>query len=218
MKGKYCIFHMEKQLENNVKIIDFPSIFHSFSAAEKGTLPPVQLAKPGPVTMSDGHEEFYVERILLDKLHYGRRWYKVHYYGYGPEEDEWVRDTELADSPLLEAYLAGESQDGILLDYLANLENNSTPAPSQSNAPTPSPAPEPTSAPTPSSSSLPQVPVRPPNVRWLPPRGPNHDSPSIGQCPCQYRDSRACLGGSIKTLPSGCETGGIGLTSRLYVL
>ncbi|KAJ7052037.1 hypothetical protein C8F01DRAFT_940445, partial [Mycena amicta] len=54
------------------------------------------LTRPGPAVTPDGQEdEYYVERIVDERIRYRKRQLKVRWHGYGPEDDDWIDAAEL---------------------------------------------------------------------------------------------------------------------------
>ncbi|KAJ7050205.1 hypothetical protein C8F01DRAFT_947778, partial [Mycena amicta] len=54
------------------------------------------LPRPGPVVTPDGQEpEYLVDRIVDERTRYNKRQLKVRWYGYGPEDDDWINADEL---------------------------------------------------------------------------------------------------------------------------
>jgi hypothetical protein len=59
-------------------------------------------ARPGPVVIHDGDEEYIVE-CILDEQKVGRgKQYLVRFQGWGPEEDRWLPGREVADLQALD--------------------------------------------------------------------------------------------------------------------
>jgi hypothetical protein len=79
-------------------LLNSPNIFLTFHASqlkcftENDTIlfPSCKHASPGPIMMSDGMEEYVIDKII-DEQHRGRgHQYLVCWVGYGPEEDQWL--------------------------------------------------------------------------------------------------------------------------------
>ncbi|KAF7326100.1 Reverse transcriptase-RNase H-integrase [Mycena kentingensis (nom. inval.)] len=75
---------------------------------------PGGLLRPGPVVSPDGQtEEYLVERIIDERTRYGKRQFRVRWFGYGPEHDDWLPLAEVNDLAVFDAWKNGLSQTGI---------------------------------------------------------------------------------------------------------
>lgn len=69
--------------------------------------PSRELARPGSIVTENGVEEYYVDKIIDARKRGRGMQYLVRWLGYGPEEDEWLAGSELADNAALDDWLAG---------------------------------------------------------------------------------------------------------------
>nr|GAT43883.1 reverse transcriptase-RNase H-integrase [Mycena chlorophos] len=96
----------------------FP-VFHTsevelFVENDSELFPERELPKPGPVVTPDGQDdEYLVERIVDERTWRKKQQYKVRWYGWGPEHDEWKSADEVEDLAVLDAWKQGLSQSGV---------------------------------------------------------------------------------------------------------
>jgi len=65
-----------------------------------------EFARPTPITMEDGDEEYFIWDII-DECRRGRgKRYLIRWVGYGPEEDHWISGSDLKDTEALGVWLA----------------------------------------------------------------------------------------------------------------
>ncbi|KAJ7055302.1 hypothetical protein C8F01DRAFT_949794, partial [Mycena amicta] len=64
------------------------------------------LAQPTAIVSPDGQEEFLVERIIDERRRRGKRQFKIRWFGYGAEDDEWVDEAEVGNLEHLDAWEA----------------------------------------------------------------------------------------------------------------
>ena len=69
--------------------------------------PSRELARPGSIITKDGLQEYFVEKIIDARKRGRGMQYLVQWLGYGPEEDQWLPGSELADNTALDDWLAG---------------------------------------------------------------------------------------------------------------
>ena len=71
------------------------NVFH-VSYLKKHTPGGSSTTPPEPIQV-DGEDYFEVEALLKHRSWGNSWWYLVRWLGYGPEHDEWIHETELAD-------------------------------------------------------------------------------------------------------------------------
>ncbi|TFY53536.1 hypothetical protein EVJ58_g9399 [Rhodofomes roseus] len=109
----------EAHPETSTYILDLPSwmkIHPTFHASElkphhdndAELFPGREFAQPGPVLTVDGNEEYYVERVLDERVRGRGKQYLVRWEGYGPEHDSWLPRRELENNAALDVWLAAE--------------------------------------------------------------------------------------------------------------
>nr|GAT44984.1 reverse transcriptase-RNase H-integrase [Mycena chlorophos] len=113
----------------------FP-VFHAsevepFVENDGDLFPERELPQPGPVVTPEGQDdEYLVERIVDERLWRKKVQYKVRWYGWGPEYDEWKDAAEVEDLAVLDAWKQGASQSGIadtnLLETVAAVQDSKT--------------------------------------------------------------------------------------------
>lgn len=54
-----------------------------------------------PPELEDGHEEWEIEAVLDSEVRYRRVWYWVHWRGYGPQYDCWIRHDRIFADDLI---------------------------------------------------------------------------------------------------------------------
>ncbi|KAL1739607.1 hypothetical protein HDZ31DRAFT_68765 [Schizophyllum fasciatum] len=96
--------------------LDIPNskVFTKFHVSElvrwndndNALFPSRRLARPGPILMEDGYEEFVANRIVNERLFRNSRRYLVCWRGYGVEDDTWLPARELVDCAALDAWEA----------------------------------------------------------------------------------------------------------------
>jgi hypothetical protein len=60
--------------------------------------------EPLPILRTDGDERWEVDEILEARVRYGSLWYMVHWKGYGPEHDKWVKHSDIFAKDTIDAY------------------------------------------------------------------------------------------------------------------
>ena len=62
------------------------------------------LESPGTVAV-DGHEEYFVDKIVDEKTVGKRKYYLVKWVGEGDEENRWIAAEDLEENEALDVYL-----------------------------------------------------------------------------------------------------------------
>ena len=107
--------------EGSTVTLDLPTssnIYPTFSMSEikpynenDATLfPSCEFSKPGPIDMSEGEQEYFVEKIINERCKGCGVQYLVQWLGYGPEEDLWLPGLALKDNAALDNWLAGKGR------------------------------------------------------------------------------------------------------------
>ncbi|KAI0074322.1 hypothetical protein K474DRAFT_1579364, partial [Panus rudis PR-1116 ss-1] len=80
------------------------SLLKPFVPNDPVLFPSREHEQPPPITV-DGHDEYFVDRVL-DRRRRGVGFqYLVRWRGYGPEHDQWLRGADLKDVQALHDYL-----------------------------------------------------------------------------------------------------------------
>lgn len=77
-----------------------------FIAPDYKLFPARRRLEPPPLVFEDGAEEFFIDRILLERPRGRGYQYLVRWKGYGREHDEWLPGRELAGTDALKAWIA----------------------------------------------------------------------------------------------------------------
>jgi len=73
-----------------------------YNENDQSLFPSQGLAWPGSIITDDGMQEYFVEKIIdMHKYGHGMQ-YLVRWLSYGPEEDQWLSGSEVADNAALE--------------------------------------------------------------------------------------------------------------------
>jgi hypothetical protein len=57
-----------------------------------------------PVLQTDRDEQWEVAEILEVRVHYGGLWYMVQWKGYGPEQNKWVKHSDIFTKDTIDTY------------------------------------------------------------------------------------------------------------------
>jgi len=113
--GPYTIIDIDK--DHSTVTLDLPNspnifpVFHTsevlpYIESDTSLFPSHHLEEPPPIITLDGHEEYFINKIL-DACRQGRGYqYLVCWSGYGSEHDEWLLGSELQDCKALDCWLA----------------------------------------------------------------------------------------------------------------
>ena len=111
--GPYKIINSTPEFSAyTLDLLNSPNIFPTFHALQlkcftendASLFPSCKHISPGPIMMSDGMEEYVIDRII-DKWRRGRgHQYLIHWVGYGPKEDQWLPWHELNDCEALDTW------------------------------------------------------------------------------------------------------------------
>ena len=77
----------------------------AFLANDESLFLSCTLLQPDPVLTPDGLEEYLVEEIIDSRKCGKRHQYLVRLCGYGPEHDQWLSGSALADCKALDHWL-----------------------------------------------------------------------------------------------------------------
>lgn len=93
----------------------FP-IFHTsevrpFLENDNSLFPSRALIPRDPITI-DGHQEFFIDKIVDERRRRKKTLYKVRWQGEGPEGDKWLPEDELADCEALDVWNTRKSAAG----------------------------------------------------------------------------------------------------------
>ena len=115
--GPYMIIDIDKDHSTvTLDLLNSPNIFPVFHTSEvlpytesdTSLFPSRHLEEPPPIITPDGHEEYFIDKIL-DALSVGRGYqYLIRWSGYGMEHDEWLPGSELQDCEALDHWLASQ--------------------------------------------------------------------------------------------------------------
>jgi hypothetical protein len=110
--GPYLIKHTnEKHSTVTLDLPNLPNIFPVFHTSEvrpfkendNDLFPSRVLIPPNPISIN-GHEEFFIDKIVDEKKRYKKTLYKVRWQGEGPEGDIWLPADELTDCEALDTW------------------------------------------------------------------------------------------------------------------
>lgn len=118
--GPYDVESTHPETSNyTLKIPNTPSKYATFHASQlklhcandDELFPSRAHAAPGPIVMTEGLEEYFIDKIV-DARHCGRGWrYLVRWVGYGLEEDQWLSGHELSECEALDIWLQSNPAD-----------------------------------------------------------------------------------------------------------
>ena len=95
---------------------NFFPVFHTseikpFLDNNNSLFPSRALIPPEPITI-DGHEEFYIDKIVDERKKNKKTLYRVRWQGEGPEGDKWLPENELHDCEALDTWHARKASVG----------------------------------------------------------------------------------------------------------
>ena len=102
----------EKHSTVTLDLPNLPNIFPVFHTSEirhftendNNLFPSRSLTPPDPITI-DGHEEFFIDKIVDKKKRVKKTLYRVRWQGEGPEGDIWLPAEELTDCEALDTWM-----------------------------------------------------------------------------------------------------------------
>ncbi len=80
------------------------SLLKLFVQNDSDRFPSRTLEAPGPV-MVDGQEEYFVDKIVDNRMVGKKKQYLVKWVGEGPEENHWIAAEDLEENEALDIYL-----------------------------------------------------------------------------------------------------------------
>jgi Chromo (CHRromatin Organisation MOdifier) domain len=127
--GPYVIKKIDER--HSTVTLDLPNLPHIFPVFHTSEICPFKenddllfssraLIPPDPITIN-GHEEFYIDKIVDERVRQKKTLYRVRWQGEGPEGDKWLPADELTDCEALDTWLAQKSTK-TLLSYITSLE------------------------------------------------------------------------------------------------
>jgi Chromo (CHRromatin Organisation MOdifier) domain len=127
--GPYVIKKIDKR--HSTVTLDLPNLPHIFPVFHTSEIHPFKenndllfpsraLIPPDPITIN-GHQEFYIDKIVDEHVRQKKTLYRVRWQGKGPEGDKWLPADELTDCEALDTWLAQKSTKA-LISYITSLE------------------------------------------------------------------------------------------------
>jgi hypothetical protein len=113
--GPYTITAVHKECSTvTLDMTTQPEVFPVFHTSEvepyiennAELFPERELARPGPIITADGHEEFYIEKIIDERKRGHGKQYLVQWSGHGDEDLRWLPGREVAECEALDRWLA----------------------------------------------------------------------------------------------------------------
>ena len=103
----------EKHSTVTLDLPNLPNIFPVFHTSEikpftendNSLFPSRALVPPDPVTL-DGHQEFFVDKIVDERKRGKKTFYKVRWQGEGPEGDIWLPAEEISECEALDRWIS----------------------------------------------------------------------------------------------------------------
>jgi hypothetical protein len=89
-----------------------PNIFPTFHTSQlkhftennASLFPSHKHISPGPIMTSDGMEEYAIDKIIDERRRGRGHQYLIRWFGYGPEEDQWLPQLKLNDCEALDMW------------------------------------------------------------------------------------------------------------------
>ena len=112
--GPFIIKNTDEK--HSMVILDLPHlpnifpVFHTseikpFTENDNSLFPSRALIPPNPVTL-DGHQEFFVDKIVDERKRSKKTFYRVRWQGEGPEGDIWLPAEEISECEALDHWIS----------------------------------------------------------------------------------------------------------------
>jgi hypothetical protein len=111
--------------------LDLPNLPHLFPVFHTSELHPLKendnylsparaLILPEPVTIN-GQQEFYIDKIVDERIHRKKTLYRICWQGEGPEGDKWLPAEELANCAALDLWITWKTTSKLISSVTSNI-------------------------------------------------------------------------------------------------